>query len=311
MTDTTHKTIRSHKTMLSEHFSKDEMSYSRIAVENGLDNEPSPEVLHALGYLALHLLEPLRRLYNAPIAILSGYRSVPVNRLAGGVAASQHRKGEAADCYVPEGPGYLLSLLIKSGLVFDQAIVYKKRRFLHLSLKEKGGNRMLVLLYILCLVFLLPSCRIRRSGIREEYAFRTDSSVVSGKDSSLLNRKTFITDTMNWNITRVVFSPPDSTGRQYPAEITLLEGNRHHTLTDTISKTNHLSVESARRQTAITACSSQNQYKQSSYPVWIWGVGAVVLIGGYVLFKIFSVNHKNVGVNSIPKARAIRKKLEI
>lgn len=281
MTDTTHKAITAHKTMLSEHFSKEEMSYSRIAVENGLDNEPSPEALHALGYLALHLLEPLRQLYNAPIAILSGYRSEPVNRLAGGVATSQHRKGEAADCYIPEGPGYLLSLLIKSGLVFDQAILYKKRRFLHLSLKEKGNNRMQVLLYILCLVFLLPSCRIRRSGIREEYAFRADSLVVSGKDSSLLNRKTFITDTMNWNITRVVFSPPDSTGRQYPAEITLLQGNKHRTLTDTISKTDHLSVESARRQTAVASSFFQNEYKQSS-SVTIWVVALVLLAGGSI-----------------------------
>lgn len=282
MTDTTHKTITTHKIMLSEHFSKEEMSYSRIAVENGLENEPSPEALHALGYLALHLLEPLRQLYNAPIAILSGYRSDKVNRLAGGVAASQHRKGEAADCYIPEGPGYLLSLLIKSGLVFDQAIVYKKRRFLHLSLKEKGSNRMLVLLYILCLVFLLPSCRIRRSGTREECVFRADSLVVSGKDSSLLTRKIFTADSINWDMTRVVFLPPDSTGRQYPAEITLLQGNKHRTLTDTISKTDNLSVELARRQATVAAFSSKDQYKQSSFPVWIWGVGIAVLIGGGV-----------------------------
>lgn len=205
MTDTTHKTITTHKTMLSEHFSKEEMSYSRIAVENGLDNEPPPAAFHALGYLALHLLEPLRQLYNAPIAILSGYRSDMVNRLAGGVAASQHRKGEAADCYIPEGPRYLLDLLKKSGLLFDQAILYRKRRFLHLSLKEKGDNRMQVLLYMVCLVFLLPSCRIWRNNTREEYAFHTDSLNVYGKDSSLLNHKTFTVDSINWNITRVVF----------------------------------------------------------------------------------------------------------
>lgn len=138
-----HKTIATPKKMLSEHFSKEEMSYSRITVENGLDNEPPPEARHALGYLAVHLLEPLRELSDTPIAILSGYRSKAVNRLVGGVAGSQHCKGEAADCYIPQGPGYLLSLLLKSGLVFDQAILYKKHRFLHLSLKEKGNNRMM------------------------------------------------------------------------------------------------------------------------------------------------------------------------
>lgn len=154
MIDTTQKTTATPKKMLSEHFSKEEMSYSRIAVENGLDNEPPPAAIDALGYLAVNLLEPLRELSDTPIAILSGYRSKAVNRLVGGVAASQHCKGEAADCYIPQGPGYLLSLLIKSGLVFDQAILYQKRRFLHLSIKAKGCNRMQVILYTMCLIFL-------------------------------------------------------------------------------------------------------------------------------------------------------------
>ena len=64
-----------HKTMLSEHFSKEELTYSNIAVVNGLDNEPPPAAYRTLAYLATHLLEPLRRLNNGPIAILSGYRN--------------------------------------------------------------------------------------------------------------------------------------------------------------------------------------------------------------------------------------------
>ena len=146
---------KKHKAMLSEHFSLEELTYSRIAVENGLDNEPPPAVRQSLCYLAVHLLEPLRGLYNSPIAVLSGYRSDSVNRLAGGVVNSQHRKGEAADCYIPEGPCRLLDILKKSGLLFDQAILYKKRNFLHLSLKEKGTNRMQILFYILCLQFFI------------------------------------------------------------------------------------------------------------------------------------------------------------
>lgn len=84
---------KKHKAMLSEHFSLEELTYSRIAVENGLDNEPPPAVRQSFCYLAVHLLEPLRGLYNSPIAVLSGYRSDSVNRLAGGVVNSQHRKG--------------------------------------------------------------------------------------------------------------------------------------------------------------------------------------------------------------------------
>ena len=269
---------KKHKAMLSEHFSLEELTYSRIAVENGLDNEPPPAVRQSLCYLAVHLLEPLRGLYNSPIAVLSGYRSDSVNRLAGGVVNSQHRKGEAADCYIPEGPCRLLDILKKSGLLFDQAILYKKRNFLHLSLKEKGTNRMQILFYILCLVFLLPSCQIRRGSTREEHAFYIDSLVASGKDSSLFNRKTFTIDSINWNITRVVFSPPDSTGRQYPAEIALLQGKKHHSITDISSKTANSSVELTRHQTAVSSFFSENQYKHSS-SVSIWIVVFVLLTG--------------------------------
>lgn len=40
----------------------------------------------------------------------------------------------------------LVAFLKESGLVFDQAIVYPKRNFLHISLKEAEGNRMQILL---------------------------------------------------------------------------------------------------------------------------------------------------------------------
>ena len=131
------------KIMLSKHFSLEEMSYSRIAVEQAIDNEPPETEREAMQHLAIHLLEPLRLLYGAPIVILSGFRNRKVNRLAGGVVNSQHCRGEAADCYTPD-VARLLTVLRSSGLVFDQAIYYCKRNFLHLSLKKSGVNRMQV-----------------------------------------------------------------------------------------------------------------------------------------------------------------------
>ena len=136
-----------HDKRLTEHFGLDEFTYSGIAVDNAINNQPPPCVCLALQNLAVRLLEPLRLLYGAPIAILSGYRNEKVNCLAGGVVTSQHLKGEAADCYVTDGPEKLLDVLKCSGLVFDQAILYGRRRFLHLSLKINGNNRMQVLVY--------------------------------------------------------------------------------------------------------------------------------------------------------------------
>lgn len=141
------KIMERHDKRLTEHFCLDEFTYSGIAVDNAINNQPPPYACLALQNLAVRLLEPLRLLYGAPIAILSGYRNEKVNRLAGGVVTSQHLKGEAADCYVTDGPEKLLDVLKCSGLVFDQAILYRRKRFLHLSLKINGNNRMQVLVY--------------------------------------------------------------------------------------------------------------------------------------------------------------------
>lgn len=125
---------------ISRDFTWEEMTYSRIAVENGLDNVPPEEARKAMRELVKRLLEPLRIAYAHPIAITSGYRSPEVNRLAGGVPSSQHVKGEAADCYVPD-PEELLNVLRFCKLPFDQAILYKRKKFLHLSFRAKGPNR--------------------------------------------------------------------------------------------------------------------------------------------------------------------------
>lgn len=127
-------------TFLTKNFTLEELTYSRIAVENGWDNTPPAAIAAALGQLAVHLLQPLRDRLGQPIAITSGYRSPRVNRAAGGVLRSAHLQGEAADCFCAAGPEHLLALLLASGLPFDQAIVYKRKRFLHLSYRE-GKNR--------------------------------------------------------------------------------------------------------------------------------------------------------------------------
>ena len=129
---------------ISRNFTWEEMTYSRVAVENGLRNDPPFEAQLAMKQLVKRLLQPLRIAYAQPIAITSGYRSPEVNKLVGGVPSSQHVKGEAADCYIAEGPLKLLDILKASGLDFDQAIVYRRKKFLHLSYRE-GFNRRQVL----------------------------------------------------------------------------------------------------------------------------------------------------------------------
>lgn len=205
---------RSKKTRLSEHFTLEELTYSRTAVENAIANEPPAQAKASLQHLAGCLLEPLRQLYKKSIAVLSGYRNKEVNRLVGGVATSQHVKGEAADCYTPEGPEKLLELLMRSGLPFDQAILYKRRRFLHLSLKQSGRNRMQVLVYMLCIVCLFFSCGMKKTVRRQESANCNASVRIDHNDSLLLQSRSILNDSLSWELKQVIFLPPDSSGRQ-------------------------------------------------------------------------------------------------
>ena len=130
---------------LSEHFTIGELTRSYAATENGLDNSPGETELAALKRLAVDVLEPLRECLGAPIIVTSGFRNPAVNRLVGGVAASQHTKGEAADCYPPLGARHLLDVLLENKLSFDQAILYGKKNFLHISYRKPSANRMMVL----------------------------------------------------------------------------------------------------------------------------------------------------------------------
>ena len=128
----------------SRNFTFEELTYSRIAIEHGLENVPGPLAFQSLKNLATYLLQPLRNRYGSAIAVTSGYRNETVNLLVGGIKNSQHTKGEAADCYIAEGPEKLLEILKASGLDFDQAILYRRKKFLHLSYRE-GFNRRQVL----------------------------------------------------------------------------------------------------------------------------------------------------------------------
>lgn len=138
---------RKHPDWISDHFYMGEFIYSAVAVERGLDNMPPPEAQKAIRNLVIKLLEPLREYagYATGMHISSGYRSEELNRLVGGVADSQHLTGEAADIYT-FGSCRLLDALQDSRLNFDQAIYYRRRGFLHLSLKMKDKNRRQVII---------------------------------------------------------------------------------------------------------------------------------------------------------------------
>lgn len=272
---------RSRKTQLSEHFTLEELTYSRTAVENAIANEPPVQERASLHHLASSLLEPLRQAYKMPIAVLSGYRNSEVNRLVGGVATSQHVKGEAADCYTPEGPEKLLDVLMKSGLEFDQAILYRRRRFLHLSLKQSGNNRMQVIVYMFCVICMFFGCGTRRDMHRQENGFKSDSIRLDLSDSLLLQSRSILNDSLSWELKQIVFLPPDSSGKQPLQSLTLARLQRISQSLDSLISTSITQQSYTDQKTEQTQI--QETRHTTNYRVILLIIaGLCLLVGGMV-----------------------------
>lgn len=87
---------------LTEHFTVAEFEKSEVAIANGIDNTVPLPYIPTLQQLCRIVLEPLREFAGQPIIISSGYRSSALNIRVGGVYASQHTLGEAADIRLPK-----------------------------------------------------------------------------------------------------------------------------------------------------------------------------------------------------------------
>ena len=85
------------KTIKSDFFTLEEFTRSSTAKRLKIDNTPDDVVIRNIQYGVQMVLEPLRRMLQAPIFITSGYRCAELNKAVGGVANSWHTKGNAAD----------------------------------------------------------------------------------------------------------------------------------------------------------------------------------------------------------------------
>lgn len=94
-------------TMLTEHFSLDELTHSDTAVRLNIDNRPPSAMIDQLRMTA-DMLERIRIFLSAragqpvPIRISSGYRCQALNRLLKSADTSDHVKGLAVDWTAPK-----------------------------------------------------------------------------------------------------------------------------------------------------------------------------------------------------------------
>ena len=131
-----------------KYFTIQELIISNTAERKGIDNTPDQKAAAALTALVANVLDPLREAWGKPIVVNSVYRCPKLNRAVGGVARSQHTKGEAADIRTLSNRRWeneqLFKLIVQLKLPFDQLIDEHGYSWIHVSYSE-GKNRRQVL----------------------------------------------------------------------------------------------------------------------------------------------------------------------
>lgn len=134
---------------LSNHFTLKEVTKSETAVRKGIDNTPTEQVISQLKAICENVMDPIRKHYDKPIRVTSGYRCVELNKSIGGSSRSQHcaRNGDAAIDFEFYDMDMDLEEVFKwitteSKLVFDQCIAeFLPHGWIHISFSSDGGNR--------------------------------------------------------------------------------------------------------------------------------------------------------------------------
>ena len=124
---------------LSPNFSLEELTFSQVASRRGLNNIPSEKVKDNLERLAF-FLEQVRKIFNKPFLINSGYRSREVNEAVGGSKTSQHCEGCAADFNVKGmSPNAVVRAIVDANIPYDQVIL-EFDSWVHISVPTVKGS---------------------------------------------------------------------------------------------------------------------------------------------------------------------------
>ena len=137
-------------TRISKNFTLDELTASQTAKQMHIINAPGVDEVCNLCALVHNVLQPLRDAMGESIKIGSGYRCPQLNKAVGGVANSQHMKGQAADLCIDGDmkKGKRWFEWIKTHCKFDQLIWEHNSKgtyWVHVSFRADGKNRQQVI----------------------------------------------------------------------------------------------------------------------------------------------------------------------
>ena len=132
---------------ISDHITYAEAIHSNTAKRKSIDNTPNEVQVLSMKLLADKIFEPLRKWVGGPIKVNSFFRSETLNEAIGGVASSQHCKGQAID--IDDVYGYKSNAemykWVKENLDYDQMIwefgTDTQPNWIHISYVSKEENR--------------------------------------------------------------------------------------------------------------------------------------------------------------------------
>lgn len=136
------------------YFTLHELTRSSMAESYIIKNIPSTDEIVALNALVDNILDPARTAIGQPIIVTSGYRCPELNKRVGGVATSQHTRGEAADITLKNrNNNLLLARTIYELGTFDQLILESADRratqcdWIHVSYSRTGNRHQTLIKY--------------------------------------------------------------------------------------------------------------------------------------------------------------------
>lgn len=129
-------------TILTEHFTLEEMSLSTTGARLGLDNTiPVPLISNAR--MVAERLEKVRAHFGQPVRVLSCYRAPAVNAAVGGSKTSAHRFALAADFIAGSAPLIAVARWCAENIEdFDQ-VIYEFGQWVHIGFSNTPRRQIL------------------------------------------------------------------------------------------------------------------------------------------------------------------------